>query len=176
MNRIMLIEPGQGNPVSSVEVPTEFYWVLKSPGPLAGMKYPRHDFPWSRLKVAGFSRVVWLEPGSFNPKPLTMLFSERLEDLVHTRPPEEPQREIDRVRRAVVATTLAVRAGEGVVIHCFGGRGRTGTVLGCVLRELSYEADLVVNYLDRLNKVRWEEGWPESSWQAKLVRDWWSNA
>src|SRR5437867_2794054 len=138
-----LIQPGGGESVDGINLPSEFYWVLKSPGQLAGMQYPRDNFPWRHLKVAGLSRVVSLEPGSFDPAPLTFLFAERLEDLFHGGAPRDPGREVDRIRRAVAATVSAVRAGEGVVVHCACGRGRTGTVLGCTLRELGCEAELV---------------------------------
>jgi protein-tyrosine phosphatase len=58
------------------------------------------------------------------------------------------------------------------VVHCVGGRGRTGTVLGCVLRELGHSPGEVVDFLDRVHKARGKAGWPESPWQGQLVRDW----
>ncbi len=45
-----------------------------------------------------------------------------------------------------------------------GGIGRTGTVLGCVLRDLGFCADEVVNYLDKINRLRGVRGWPEVKW------------
>ena len=167
-----LVEPSGGAPISGVQVPGELYWVLKSPAPLAGMQYPRADFPWSHVKMAGFSRVVSLRPGKYHPAPLTVLLAERLEDLAHGGLPRSAGTEAEAVKRAVVATVSSLRAGEGVVIHCEGGRGRTGTVLGCVLRELGYEGGVVVDYLDRVHKARGNPGWPESRWQEELVRAW----
>jgi hypothetical protein len=151
---------------------TEFYWVLKSPAPLAGMRYPRSDFPWSRLKSAGFSRVVFFHPGSYNPLPLATAFVGKLEDLAHGGPPSDARRETDLIKQAVAVSASALGAGEGVVVQCAGGRGRTGTVLGCILRELGYEAELIVAYLDRVHKARGKPGWPESPWQSEFVRAW----
>jgi protein-tyrosine phosphatase len=61
--------------------------------------------------------------------------------------------------------------GEGVVIHCVGGTGRTGTVLGCVLRSMGYSAEDIIAYLNELNLGRGKRGWPESPWQAEIVRN-----
>ena len=52
----------------------------------------------------------------------------------------------------------------------FGGIGRTGTVLGCVLRDLGFSADEVLNYLDEINKLRGFGGWPETEWQGEMVQ------
>ncbi|MDI6711029.1 MAG: tyrosine-protein phosphatase [Desulfitobacteriaceae bacterium] len=167
-----LIEPENGLFISRVELPKEFYWVLGPPAPLAGMKYPRGDFPWYNLKAAGFAAVVSLHPGSYDPAPLSLVFSEHLEDLVHGGPPSNADRERGAVERAVKATLSLLNMKKGVVIHCQGGRGRTGTVLGCVLRELGYGAGEIIDYLERLHRKRGKLGWPESDWQADLVRCW----
>jgi protein-tyrosine phosphatase len=63
-----------------------------------------------------------------------------------------------------------MEAGKGIVVHCVGGIGRTGTVIGCVLRDLGFSADEVIDYLDRINKSRGFRGWPETEWQAEMVR------
>jgi|DewCreStandDraft_1066081.scaffolds.fasta_scaffold06648_1 hypothetical protein len=169
---LKLVEPSDGKPINGISVPGELYWVIDSPTPLAGMKFPRSDFPWSSLQAAGFSKVVSLHPGSFNPAPLVVCSCEALEDLVHGGPPAQPNAERAKVQRAVAATVTAWRAGYGVVVHCAGGRGRTGTVLGCVLRELGFQAAEVVSFLDRVHKARGKSGWPESKWQADLVEHW----
>jgi protein-tyrosine phosphatase len=60
-------------------------------------------------------------------------------------------------------------AGEGVVVHCAGGTGRTGCVLGCALVRLGYTPSDVIAYLDDLHTIR-ARGWPESPWQAAVVQ------
>src|SRR5579884_149964 len=84
----------------------------------------------------------------------------------------DPSAERAKIQRAVRATVSAWRTGHGVVVHCHGGTGRTGTVLGCVLRELGVQAAEVIDFLDRVHKVRGKPGWPESSWQRELVEHW----
>ncbi|RMH33387.1 MAG: hypothetical protein D6690_12325 [Nitrospirae bacterium] len=172
-----LVEPEKGKPIPGVKVPAEVYWVLELPTPLAGMKYPDKSFPWPSLREAGFSKVVSLSAGrSYNPAPLELCFSEELEDLVHGDRPKDPNAERAKIQRAVNATVLAWRSGHGVVVHCFGGRGRTGTVLGCVLRELGARAAEIIDFLDRVHKARGKPGWPESSWQGELVQHWKTDA
>jgi hypothetical protein len=167
-----LIEEHQGAQIAGVDVPKELYWVLKDPAPLAGMKYPRSSFPWSNLKAAGFTNVVSLHPGSYNPAPLTMAFCEHLEDLVGGGPPNNEAQEREKINDAVTTTLGILRSGEGVVVQCVGGRGRTGTVLACTLRELGFEAHEAIAFLDRVHKGRGKPGWPESLWQSSLVRTW----
>jgi hypothetical protein len=42
----------------------------------------------------------------------------------------------DEMRTIVETILSAIRQEKPVYLHCWGGRGRTGTVAGCVLREL----------------------------------------
>ena len=167
-----LIEATDGASINGVDVPKEMYWVFNSPTPLAGMKYPRTGFPWSNLKAAGFSRVVSLHPGSYDPAPLTIIFAEHLQDLVSGGPPGDEANENERIRKAVASAVDAWRSEQGVVVHCVGGRGRSGTVLGCVLRELGFSAGEAIGFLDRVHKARGKPGWPESPWQSALVEGW----
>ncbi len=171
-----IVHPDNGLSIKGVNVPKEVYWVIQSPTPLAGMKYPRSDFPWSSLYAAGFRQIVSLHPGSYDPAPLTICFAEQLEDLVSGGPPANEGEERGKIKRAVTATLAAWRSGQGVVVHCVGGRGRSGTVIGCVLRELGFSTDEVLGFLDRLHKVRGKPGWPESQWQRKLVETWGTDA
>ena len=174
-NRV-LVGPDQGSPITGLKIPGDLYWVLKSPAPLAGMRLPRGAWPWSAIHAAGFSDLVSLHPSNYNPAPLTTHFAEHLEDLVGGGPPRDPDREVSLIQKAVRATVQSLRSGRGVVVHCWGGRGRTGTVLGCVLRELGYEGEVVVNYLNGVHVARGKDGWPESRWQADLVRRWRTDA
>ena len=91
-------------------------------------------------------------------------------------PPEDEEDERKRIARAVEVTVQMLQARKGVVVHCVGGRGRTGTVLGCALREMGLASNDVVTFLDHTHKIRGKPGWPESPWQAALVRGWRSGA
>ena len=171
-----MIEPRSGKAIVDVSVPDELYWVLDTPAPLAGMKYPRRGFPWSEAAKAGFTRLVALHPGEYDPAPLTLLSSEKLEDLIHGGLPRSPAREREKIGAIVRSVVAALQAGDGVIVHCVGGRGRTGTVLGCVLREVGYGPGEVIDFLDRVHKARGTAGWPESPWQGEQVRGWRSDS
>jgi protein-tyrosine phosphatase len=83
--------------------------------------------------------------------------------------PHDPKQEANLIQEATHAVVSKLQQGEGVVVHCVGGTGRTGTVIGCVLCALGISALKVVTYLDQLHKARGKPGWPESAWQFQVV-------
>ncbi|ETX06760.1 protein-tyrosine phosphatase family protein [Candidatus Entotheonella palauensis] len=166
-----LLTPADMPPIPGLLMPYAFYWVLRQPAPLAGMPYPSPRTPWTALAEAGFAHVVCLNeaPPAYDPAPLNILHAVELEDLVFGDPPGAPEREEALIRNAVTVALGVLEAGEGVVVHCYGGRGRTGTVLGAMLRALGYASAEICDYLDRLHKARGKTGWPEAVWQAEMV-------
>lgn len=158
--------------MAGLQVPGQLYLVLKEPAPLAGMAYPFPGMPWRLLSKAGISNVVCLcgYAVDYDPAPLQVLYAAELEDLHHGNSPADPEREEGVVRAAVSTINERLAKGEGVAVHCVGGTGRTGTVIGCVLRSMGYAADDVIRYLDELNKARGRRGWPEAPWQAGMVK------
>jgi protein-tyrosine phosphatase len=129
------------------------------------MAFPAPETDWAQLHRLGFQRVVRLHPGDYDPSPLSV-DEIALEDLVGVDQPREPSLECDRVLRAGQLVADSVRRGEGVIVHCVGGVGRTGTVIGCALRELGYSADEAVAAI-QAHRPRW----PESTWQEQVVRN-----
>lgn len=171
--RLEPLAPNRHSPVSlpELEIPFQFYWVATSPGPLAGMILPPRETPWGRLHEAGFRHVVCLCSNRplYNPAPLTWLLTEELCDLAEVALPEDPAEEERAIHFIVRTLVVKLRAGEGVIVHCAGGRGRTGTVLGCTLRELGYPTEEVVGFLDAVHRLRGKPGWPEANWQREVV-------
>jgi hypothetical protein len=70
--------------------------------------------------------------------------------------------------------TSQMEQGHGVYVHCWGGVGRTGTVLGCLAVERGVARDLVLDDLARLRagtqRVNRES--PETAEQQGFVTTW----
>jgi Protein-tyrosine phosphatase len=144
---------------------TGLFVVSTSPAPLAGMAFPHGAVDWNELYGDGYRRVLRLHPGSYDPSPLRA-HEVVLEDLFGGRVPSDPAAERERVLEAARLAAQWVAQREGVVVHCLGGTGRTGTVLACALRRLGFDAD------GAIRSVRSHRpGWPESDWQEELVRE-----
>ena len=157
-------------PLAGLRVPEEFYLVLERPARLAGMASPSVQTPWERLAREGFRFVVCLtdDEAAYDPAPIEVLHAVCLEDLFGGLPPADPEREADKILVAVDRTVAALRAGDGVIVHCAGGTGRTGTVIGGVLRRLGCSAGDARGYLGRLHRAR-DAAWPESPWARALL-------
>lgn len=67
------------------------------------------------------------------------------------------------------ALDTALAAGHTVYLHCHGGRGRTGTVVGCwlVRHGMTGERAFV-----RIAELRGDDKSPETSAQRQLVLNW----
>jgi hypothetical protein len=127
---------------------------------------------WALLADEGIGHVVCLthDAAPYDALPCTVT-AIRLQDLVSGGPPRDPDRERALVHEAATVVVAHVERGVGVAVHCMGGRGRTGTVLGVALVRLGHDPDAVVEHLHSLAVGRGRRGWPESEWQADVVRD-----
>ncbi len=149
----------------------KFYQVLQDPAPFAGMSFPEGK-PWASLASAGFQSVVCLtnDTPPYDPSPLRVLFSAKFKDLAGCLQPDDPQREAAMLRDVVRAVVGELQVGRGVVVHCRGGTGRSGTVIACTFRALGMSHKEVLTYMTSVNKHRQKyagwKGWPESDWQS----------
>jgi protein-tyrosine phosphatase len=105
----------------------------------------------------------------YDPHPIEFLVTLELSDLVEDPAPAAPEMEAKAV--SLIATSIVgkLRKNEGVIVHCAGGRGRTGTVLGVTLKKLGYPNEEILSFLNSVNIARNKPGWPESPWQQQVV-------
>ncbi|MEZ5275465.1 MAG: hypothetical protein R3F07_03680 [Opitutaceae bacterium] len=66
-------------------------------------------------------------------------------------------------------------AGRGVYIHCWGGHGRTGTIVGCWMVRHGLSAEQALARIIELRRhddyLRWMES-PQTRAQANVIRSW----
>jgi protein-tyrosine phosphatase len=80
----------------------------------------------------------------------------------------------DFLRDILSTISSSLAQGAPVYVHCRGGVGRTGTVVGCWLIETGQDGDDVIEAIGRLRANIRKRSWPspETRSQAAFVRDW----
>jgi atypical dual specificity phosphatase len=102
-------------------------WVL--PGQVLACAYPRTEPALAALAAAGVGVLVNLHSRPHAPGALARhgLAEVHLPTRDFAAPPQAV------LGRGVAAVEGALAAGQRVAVHCGGGRGRTGTLLACLL-------------------------------------------
>jgi protein-tyrosine phosphatase len=161
------------------------YWVLID-RLLAG-EYPGARSPGEarrklrRLLDAGVSYFLDLtEDGEYGLEPYASLAKEeatlREEGIVHRRMPipDQGTPSAEEMRAILDAVDAAVEAGHTVYVHCWGGIGRTGTVVGCYLVRQGRSGAEALQEIERL-RAGTPDGWrrsPENAEQERMVLGW----
>jgi hypothetical protein len=110
-----------------------------------------------------------LEDPGYDPFPLKFLARIGLTDLSEGGPPENTRAEFEQIAAAASLAFSKLNEG-GILVHCVGGRGRTGTVIGAILRHCGYGAAEVTDFLNAAYVAAGKlKGWPESRWQSQVV-------
>lgn len=157
------------------------WWVR--PGRLLAGEYPGHpDAARARQKVAllvdaGVRTFVDLTTPADPLAPYAPLVDEAAQarqlDLRHERFPIPDLGVVDDDRYDQAARIIeAGLARGGVYVHCWGGIGRTGTVIGCVLVDQGLSYDDVLGRLDTLRAGSRKAGRPapEMRVQREVLR------
>lgn len=173
---------------SSTPPTTSSYWIV--PGLLLAGAYPGHPEPDEhRAKVqalvnAGIRTFVNLmeedeKDGRGKPfVPYRGLACELCSQVESARYPIKDQSvPTPAVMIAVLdAIDESLTSGKPVYVHCWGGVGRTGTVIGCWLlrHRLATSADVleVLMRLRQQDRERRNRMSPETGEQQKFVREW----
>ena len=163
------------------------YWVV--PGRLAAGEYPGAKDPVEatvRLRTllrAGIDHFIDLTASHEGLEPYAALAREEALHLgmtvVHVRHPIADGH-VPRTREAMVRILDAIddTLGDGrvVYLHCWGGVGRTGTVVGCWLVRHGQTGDAalaqIAAWWQAMEKVARQPRSPETPQQHAYVRDW----
>lgn len=148
------------------------YWV--EDGRFLAGPYPHARERITRLLNLGVTLFLDLtEPGEYGSLPYDGLLgggirAERRPMRDFTAPPRDEMREI----LDLIDSELA--AGGMVYLHCYGGLGRTGTVVGCWLVRHGTPAEDAIEAIGRLRANTENADWPspESDAQRALVETW----
>lgn len=134
------------------------------------MRQPGPGAKWEDLSELGIHQVLRLSEESqpYDPSPLRMLGLVALEDQYEEEKPTDAVREEFQVNAAVRLLRSGLRE-SGVAVHCVGGRGRTGTVIGGFLHTLGLPQAEIIQLLDGAYKDAGRPGWPESPWQGAVI-------
>ena len=154
------------------------YWVV--PGRLLAGEYPGARVPdetrrqLRRLRWCGVREFVDLtEAGEYGLAPYLPL----LDGAARHRRFPVPDRDVpdETTMHAILdGVDAALAAGATVYVHCFGGIGRTGTVIGCWLVRHGRPADEALRRIAEW-RLGTPAGWcdsPETPEQRAFVRAW----
>jgi protein-tyrosine phosphatase len=82
---------------------------------------------------------------------------------------------VETMRQIIQLIDVNLKADKTVYFHCWGGVGRTGTVLGCYLKQFGYASNQnvfeLIHYLKRPASIN-ERDSPETNEQREFVLNW----
>jgi protein-tyrosine phosphatase len=134
-----------------------------------------------RLLDAGVSYFLDLtEAGEYGLEPYASLAQEEAaqqgQEIVHRRMPIRDQGTPSVAEMCAILDTIdaALEAGHRVYVHCWGGIGRTGTVVGCYLVRRGRSGAEALQEIQLLRRGT-PDGWrrsPENAEQDRMVLGW----
>jgi ADP-ribosylglycohydrolase/protein-tyrosine phosphatase len=161
----------------------ESFWIL--PGRLLAGEYPRTtDSDGSILKLealfaAGVRAFIDLTTDADRLIPYAALLNEVLDGKAQRYAFPIPDVSIptsdDLTQAALDLMDTKLAAGETVYVHCWGGIGRTGTIVGCWLARHGHHGDAALSRLAELwtscPKSQRRDS-PETEAQRHYIREW----
>ncbi len=175
---------------STLILPDRAYWVV--PGKFMAGAYPGSKdagealVKLRRLLDCGIRHVISLmeagevdhagEPFAADDEPLIRIAGDLSTPVSCTR---IPIRDMDVPGPDTMISILdeidrAIAAGRGVYVHCWGGRGRTGTVVGCYLARHGLKGEEALHRIKELRSHLPDAHMlsPETSAQCDMVAGW----
>jgi hypothetical protein len=161
------------------------YWVIRDrfmAGPYPGAIYENEAHLRAGWLIQnGFSFFLDLtESGEYGLEPyaplLLLMMADNEDTVTHKRIPIRDMDTPTREEMVQILDTIdaALESGHRVYLHCYGGIGRTGTVVGCHLVRHGIDNEIA---LDQIASWRWDtpNGWrrsPETEEQRQFVLGW----
>lgn len=181
------IDESETNDVKMQKPYDNSFWV--TPGQLLAGEYPgSKDEAEARQKVGalldtGITYFVDLtEEGELRPYAhlLPEEAASRGKMVIHSRCPIQDTSVTSRGHMVEILNEIdtAISNGHGVYVHCWGGVGRTGTVVGCWLARHGHAGEAALIEVGRLwrdmsaDKVARHPCSPHTSKQRWMVRNW----
>jgi predicted protein tyrosine phosphatase len=148
------------------------YWV--EPGRFLAGPYPHARERITLLRNLGVTLFLDLtEPGEYGSLPYDRLLGDGI------RAVRKPMRDFTAPRRVQMREILdlidsELASGGVVYLHCYGGIGRTGTVVGCHLVRRGTPPGDAIEAIGRLRAASGtaDRPSPESEEQRRLVESW----
>lgn len=167
------------------DVPLNCYWVL--PGRFLAGEYPgaadereaRRRLDW--LLSQGVSWILDLtQPGEYGLPPYTSLLQAdagpwtRETAYLRLSIPDYGTPSRQEMQRLQESLQDALEAGHTVYVHCYGGVGRTGTVVGCYLRQQGFDGPSALAEIGRLRQdlPNGSLSSPETEAQRRMIENW----
>ncbi|HZW04520.1 MAG TPA: dual specificity protein phosphatase family protein [Anaerolineaceae bacterium] len=159
------------------------YWVI--PGRLLAGEYPgATEELAARRKLRALIRagvdvcVDLTEPGELAPyAPWLQEEGEeygKVIEIYRFPVPDFTAPAVELTRQVLERIDLALEQGQVVYVHCWGGIGRTGTIIGCYLVRHGMNGAQAVAEIARLRQATPDGMYPspESAEQLKRIMDW----
>lgn len=133
-----------------------------------------------RLLAVGVSFFLDLTEAEEHLKPYASLLQEEAAarglQVEHCRMPirDQDTPSVEYMARILDAIDGALDKGHILYVHCYGGIGRTGTVVGCYLARHGMDGRQAIDEIARLRQDtpdRWRES-PETNSQREMVWAW----
>lgn len=154
------------------------YWVI--PGRLLAGEYPRTPYQESsraklaQLTDAGVTAFIDLTEADEFLEPYAHLLDGPSHQRFAIRDMGVPESS-ELTKAALDAIDVHLAAGETVYVHCWGGVGRTGTIIGCWLARHHEPGQAALDRLETLwrgNPKSRSRQSPETGRQQRYVREW----
>jgi len=138
--------------------------------PLGGMPYPTTEIV-SLIPFPRYQGIFCLsdEETDYDAAPLHKLGCVCLEDLSSGGNPADPVGEGTATIWVIRRVVVELLAGRGVVVHCWGGVGRSGFIAAGVLVAFGRTPDEAARIVNRATSKAGLGSWPESGWQRRFL-------